>query len=87
MQKKTSALVAALTMMAIVLSAILLATGSQRAEAGMLDATADFSLMTAGSGMANEPLVVVDKNARKMLVYELVNGNELKVSGYFVFGK
>jgi hypothetical protein len=86
MQKKTSALIAALIMTAIVLCAIVLTTGNRPAEAAMLNAQADFSLMTVGLPGGNESLVIIDKNQGKMLVYEL-NGNQFKVTGAFHFGR
>jgi hypothetical protein len=86
MQTKTSALIAALILTAIVLSAILLTTSTRPAEAAMLNAQAEFSLMTAGLPGGPESLVIIDKSQAKMLVYEL-NGNQFKVTGAFRFGR
>jgi hypothetical protein len=86
MKTKTSALIAALILTAIVLSAVVLTTSSRPAEAAMLNAQADFSLLTVGLPGGNESLVIIDKNQGKMLVYEL-NGNQFKVTGAFHFGK
>ena len=73
----------ALTLVAILLGAVLLATNSRPAEANMLNAQSGFSLMTAGAMGQDEVLIVIDKGAQKMIVYNLVNGKDLRpVAGY-----
>jgi hypothetical protein len=79
MKTKSSALIAALMMTAIVLSAILLTVGSRRAEAGMINAQPDVTMMVAPSN-GSEPLIIIDKLQGKMVVYDF-SGSEFKVTG------
>ncbi len=76
---KNSALIAVLTITAILLTVILLTSNGNRAQASMLNAQADFTLMTAGAVGNDEMLIVIDKGANKMIVYNLVNGKNFKV--------
>ena len=85
MKKNSTALMAALTLTAIILGVILLANSAPRADANMLNSESGFSMMTAGTVGNNESLIMIDKGAQKMLVYNLV-GNNLNVIGAFNFG-
>jgi hypothetical protein len=83
MTKKSNSLIAALTLTAIALTIILLASSNRRAQAGMLNAQPSFSMMTTSGGGGNEALVIVDNESKKLIVYNLVNGNNLNViAGY-----
>jgi hypothetical protein len=82
MKNKSSALVAALTLTAILLGAILLATPSPTAQANMLNAQAGFSMLTAGVVGQDETLTIIDKGQQKMIVYSLVN-NTLNPIAYY----
>ena len=77
--RKTSTAVAALTLTAILLGVILLA--SAPARGGMLNAQADFSLMTAGPFGADESLVIIDKSAQKIVIFTLDNRNRFNLVG------
>ena len=81
--KKASAAIAALTLTAILLGAILLASSQQSVQAGMLNAQQDFELMTAGVVGADDSLIVLDKNAQKFVIYTLNAANKFNlVTGY-----
>ena len=82
MNKNASIWMAVLTLTAIVLGVILLATPQRPAEAAMLNTQAGFSLMTAGAGSTggDDALIVVDKTSQKMIIYHL-NGAKLDVLG------
>jgi hypothetical protein len=81
--KKTTGWMGALTLTAIMMCAILIAGHERQAEGAMLNAQAGFSLMTTGGVNGDEMLIVIDKSSQKMLVYNLINANELKlIAGY-----
>jgi len=87
MKKNPTALMAALTMTAIVLGAVLLSNNARPTDAAMLNAQSGFSLMTAGVTGGNESLVIIDKASQKMVVYDLVNGNDFKLIGFYNLSK
>ena len=72
--KKTSAAIAALTLTAILLGVILLATPQQQVQAAMLNDQTNFSLMTAGVMGGDESLIIIDKNSQKIVIYTMVVG-------------
>ena len=74
--KNTSVWMAVLTFTAVIMGAILLSSGERRAEASMLNAQTNFSLMTTGINGGDEALVVIDKAQGKIILYVL-KGNEL----------
>ncbi len=81
MKKNSSVLIAALTLTAIVLGVILLATPSRNADAHMMSTQPSLSMITTGvSGGGDEMLVILDKNSGKMLAYR-VNGAEFELIG------
>ncbi|MCL2646159.1 MAG: hypothetical protein FWD61_04030 [Phycisphaerales bacterium] len=81
--KKTSAAVAALTLTAILLGVILLASSQQSAQAGMLNAQSDFSLMTAGPfGATDESLIIIDKSSQTIVIYSMVNNRFNLIGGH-----
>jgi len=75
MNKTSSIWMAVLTFSAVILGAILLSNNERPAQAAMLNAQPNMTLMTTGNG-ADEGLVVVDKTQQKMAVY-LLRGNDL----------
>jgi hypothetical protein len=76
MKNATSIWTAVLTFSAVILAVILLSGHSQQADAAMLNAQADFSLMTTGAAGGDEFLVVIDKTQQKMIAYR-VQANEM----------
>ncbi|MCL2640737.1 MAG: hypothetical protein FWD53_07825 [Phycisphaerales bacterium] len=81
--KKTSTTIAALTLTAILLVVILLASPQRSLQASMLNAQADFSLMTAGVLGNDDSLIIIDKNAQKIVVYALNPQNRfVPIAGY-----
>jgi len=81
--KKTSTAIAALTLTAILLVVILLAAPQKTVQASMLNAQADFSLMTAGTLGNDDSLIIIDKNAQKIVVYALAPNNKfVAIAGY-----
>jgi len=75
MIKSSSIWMAVLTFTAVILGAILLSSNERPAQAAMLNAQPNVTLMTTGNG-GDEGLVVVDKGQQKMVIY-LIKGNEL----------
>jgi hypothetical protein len=75
MIKSSSVWMAVLTFTAVILGAILLSSNERPAQASMLNAQPNITLMTTGNG-GDEGLVVVDKTQQKMIIY-LIKGNEL----------
>jgi hypothetical protein len=73
--KNSSIWMAVLTFTAVILSAILLSGNERPAQAAMLNAQPNITLITTGNG-GDEGLVVVDKIQQKMVIY-LIKGNEL----------
>ena len=81
MKKNSSVLIAVLTLTAIVLGVILLATPSRNADAHMMNSQPSLSMITTGvSGGGDEMLIIMDKNSGKMLGYR-VNGAEFELIG------
>jgi hypothetical protein len=74
--KNTSLWMAVLTFTAIILAAILLTSGERPAQAAMINAQPNFTLMTTGINGGDEALVVIDKGRQKMIIY-MYRGNEL----------
>jgi predicted Na+-dependent transporter len=81
-KNNSSPLIAALTLTAVVLGAILLATPSRTAQANMLNAQAGFSMLTSGILANDEALTIIDKGQQKMIVYTLVNNVLTPIAGY-----
>lgn len=80
--RNSSTWMAVLTITGIMLAAILLSAPQPAAQAAMLNAQADFSMMTAGTNGGDEALIIVDKRSQKMVIYRL-NGNSLEaLAGY-----
>lgn len=77
MTKTSSIWMAALTLTAVVLSAVLLSSNERRAQAAMLNAQTSVTMMTTGTNGGDEGLIVVDKTQQKMVVY-LIKGNSLE---------
>ncbi len=78
MKTNSSILMATLTLTAIVLGVILLATPNRQAQAAMVSNEPGLTMMTTGVVGADEQLVIIDKTSGKMLIYHLgVNGFEL----------
>ena len=75
MKNSASIWMAVLTFTAIILGTILLSSNERPAQASMLNAQPNVTLMTTGNG-GDEGLVVVDKIQQKMVIY-LIKGNEL----------
>jgi hypothetical protein len=75
MNKQTSIWTAVLTFTAVILGAILLSSHDRKAEGAMLNAQANFSLMTTGINGGDEALVIIDKTQQKMIVYTLKNND------------
>jgi hypothetical protein len=72
MKTKTSALMAVLTLTAIVLGAILLATPSKEAKGEMLNEKTNYTMMMVGGAQGGEEfLMIVDKKTQKMLAYRM----------------
>ena len=81
MKKNPSVLVAVLTLTAIILGVVLLATPTRNAEAHMMNSQPSLTMITSGvSGGGDEMLIIMDKNSGKMLAYR-VNGNEFELIG------
>jgi hypothetical protein len=81
MKKNSSALIATLTLTAIVLGVILLATPSRPVQAAMANNQGSVVLITSGqSSGADDSLFIIDKGSGKMLVYQLTNG-QFELSG------
>ena len=81
MKKNSSVLIAVLTLTAIILGVILLATPSRNADANMINSQPSLTMITTGvSGGGDEMLIIMDKNSGKMLAYR-VNGNEFELIG------
>jgi hypothetical protein len=77
MKKSATVWMAVLTLTAIILGAILFSSSSRQAQAAMLNAQSNVTMMTSGiASGADEVVVVVDKVGMKMAVY-LLKGNEL----------
>jgi hypothetical protein len=75
MNKTSSLWMAVLTLTAVILGAILLSSNERPAQAAMLNAQPNITLMTTGNGV-DEGLVVVDKTQQKMIIY-LLKGTDL----------
>src|SRR5690348_16543663 len=81
MKKNPSILVGALTLTAILLGVILLATPSRQAQALMLNSQPNLTMMTSGLAQGGDELLIIfDKGAGKMLVYRL-NQNTFELMG------
>ncbi len=81
MKKNSSVLIAVLTLTAIVLGVIILATPARNADAHMINNQPSLTMITTGvSGGGDEMLVILDKNSGKMLAYR-VNGAEFELIG------
>jgi hypothetical protein len=81
MKKNPSILMAALTLTAIVLAVVLLATPPRQAQALMLNNEPGLTMMTSGQAQgADELLIIIDKSTGKMLVYRL-NQNSFELMG------
>ncbi|HVT79334.1 MAG TPA: hypothetical protein VHM90_01645 [Phycisphaerae bacterium] len=76
MLKNSSVWMAVLTFTAVIMGAIILSSNDRRADAAMLNAQTNFSLMTTGINGGDEALIVIDKAQQKMILYVL-KGNEL----------
>jgi len=76
MKNATSIWMAVLTFTAVILAAILLSSHSQNAQAAMINAQADYSLITSGVNGGDEALFIVDKASQKMVAYQ-IRGTEL----------
>jgi hypothetical protein len=72
---KTSMWMVVLTFTAVILGAILLSNNERPAQAAMLNAQPNVTMITTGNG-GDEGLVVVDKTQQKMLIY-LLKGTDL----------
>jgi hypothetical protein len=80
MKKNPSILMAALTLTAIVLGVVLLAT-PPKAQALMLNNEPGLTMITSGQAQAgDELLIIIDKSTGKMLVYRL-NQNSFELMG------
>jgi hypothetical protein len=76
MKKSSSIWMAALTLTAVILTAVLLSSNDRPAQAAMLNAQTNVTMMTTGTNGGDEGLVIVDRQQQKMIVY-LIKGNEL----------
>ncbi len=82
MKNKSNLWIATLTLSAILMVVVLLSSNERQAQASMMNAQANFSLITAGPPGTDEALIIVDKTSQKLVVFQLVNGNTLTpVSG------
>jgi hypothetical protein len=81
MKPKTSVMMAVLTLMAIVLGVILLATPPREAKGEMLNAQSGYNMMMTGLPGGEEFLVIVDNTTQKMLVYRMQGTTLDLVSG------
>ena len=80
MKKNPSVLIAVLTLTAIVLGVILIATPSRHAEAAMLANEANVVMMTSSQPQSgDESLIIFDKGTGKMLLYR-IDGNQLTLN-------
>jgi hypothetical protein len=81
MKKNPSVLMAALTLTAIVLGVVLLATPPRQAQGQMLTNEPGLTMITSGQAQAgDELLIIIDKSSGKMLVYRL-NQNSFELMG------
>jgi hypothetical protein len=76
MNKTASIWMAVLTFTAVVMSVILISSNERPAQAAMLNAQPNVTMITTGAGGADEGLVIVDKTQQKIIIYQL-KGNEL----------
>ena len=86
MTKKPTVWIVVLLMTAIVMGIILLATPQRQAQAVMLNAQSDYSLLASGTPGGDEFLIVVDKKSQKLVIYS-VNGNNINVMARENFGR
>jgi len=82
MKNNSSLWIAALTLTAIILGVVLLASPSRTAQANMLDSRPGFSMMTSGVQGNDEYLTIIDKAQQKMIVYNLVGNTLNPIAGY-----
>ncbi len=81
MKNNSSILMATLTLTAIVLGVILLATPPRPAQANMMDNESGLTLITSGQAQGTEEmLIIIDKSTGKTLVYRL-NQNNFELVG------
>ena len=85
MKSQSTLWMAVLTLTAIVLGVILLATPQRTAQAEMLNAQAGYTMMMTGNPGGEEDLVIVDKATQKMLVYRM-QGTTLELTTGANFG-
>ncbi len=77
MKKSASVWMAVLTLTAVILGAILLSNNTRQAQAAMLNAQSNVTMMTCGiTSGADEVVVITDKAAMKTIVY-MLKGNDL----------
>jgi uncharacterized SAM-binding protein YcdF (DUF218 family) len=80
MNKTSSIWMAVLTLTAVILGAILLSSNERPAQAAMLNAQPNVTLMTTGNGV-DEGLIVVDKTQQKMIIYLLKGADLVPIAG------
>jgi hypothetical protein len=80
MNKSASLWMAVLTFTAVILGAILLSSNERPAQAAMLNAQPNVTMMTTGNG-GDEGLVVVDKTQQKMIIYLLKGPDLVPIAG------
>jgi hypothetical protein len=76
MKKSVSVWMAVLTITAVIMAVILLASNERPVQASMLNAQPGVTMMTMGAGGGDEGLVIVDRATQRIIVY-VMKGNEL----------
>jgi hypothetical protein len=81
MKTNASVLIATLTLTAIILGVILLASPSRDAQAAMITNQPNLTMITCGiSGGGDEMLIIEDKSSGRMIAYR-INGSNFELVG------